>query len=81
MYYRPQPSQFPKNNQSATFAMESAYIKFSRRDDSLSCKMIMENDVTILFSDYVSDCIVPLQTLNLKYYKYAIIKNGLKLLV
>ena len=39
--------------------------------------MIMENDITILFSDLVS-LIVPLQTWNEKYYKYAIIKNGLK---
>ena len=45
--------------------------------------MIMENDITILFSDYVFliALYVPLQTLNVKYYKYAIINNGLKLLV
>ena len=42
--------------------------------------MIMENDITILFSDLIS-LIVPLQTWNEKYYKYAIIKNGLKSLV
>ena len=59
---------------------KSAYIKFSTRADILSCKMIMENDITILFSDLVS-LIVPLQTWNEKYYKYAIIKNGLKSLV
>ena len=40
----------------------------------------MENDITILFSDLVS-LIVPLQTWNEKYYKYAIIKNGLKSLI
>ena len=42
--------------------------------------MIMENDITILFSDLIS-LIVPLQTWNEKYYKYAIIKNGLKSLL
>ena len=59
---------------------KSAYIKFSTRADILSCKMIMENDITILFSDLVS-LIVPLQIWNEKYYKYAIIKNGLKSLI
>ena len=34
--------------------------------------MIMENDITILFSDLVS-LIVPLKTWNVKYYRYAII--------
>ena len=48
---------------------KSACIKFSTKADILSCKMIMENDITILFSDLVS-LIVPLQTLNVKYYKY-----------
>ena len=57
--------------------MESAYIKFSTRADILSCKIIMENDITILFSDLVS-LIVPLQTWNVIYYKYAIIINGSK---
>ena len=42
--------------------------------------MIIVTDITILFSDLVS-LIVPLQTWNVKYYKYAIIKNGLKSLV
>ena len=42
--------------------------------------MIRENDITILLSDLVS-LIVPLQTWNVKYYKYAIIKCGLKLLI
>ena len=42
--------------------------------------MIMEKDITILFSDLVS-LIVPLQIWNEKYYKYAIIKNGLKSLI
>ena len=46
--------------------------KFSTGADIFSCKMI-----TILFSDLVS-LIVPLQTWNVKYYKYAIIKNGRK---
>ena len=31
--------------------------------------MIMENDITILFSDLLS-LIVPLQTWNVKYYNY-----------
>ena len=39
--------------------------------------MIIVTDITILFSGQVS-LIVPLQTWNVKYYKYAIIKNGLK---
>ena len=42
--------------------------------------MIIVADITILFSDLVS-LIVPLQTWNVKYYKYAIIKNGLKSLL
>ena len=42
--------------------------------------MIIVTDITILFSDLVS-LIVPLQTWNVKYYKYAIIKNGLKSLM
>ena len=42
--------------------------------------MIIVTDITILFSDLVS-LIVPLQTWNVKYYKYAIIKNGLKSLI
>lgn len=58
----------------------SACIKFSTRADILSYKIIMVTDITILFSDLVS-LIVPLQTWNVKYYKYAIIKNGLKSLV
>ena len=45
---------------------KSVYIKkFSTRADSLRCKMIMENDITILFSNLVS-LIVPLQTWNVK---------------
>ena len=42
--------------------------------------MIIVTDITILFSDLVS-LIVPLQTWNVKYYKYPIIKNGLKSLL
>ena len=42
--------------------------------------MIIVTDITILFSDLVS-LIVPLQTWNVKYYKYANIKNGLKSLI
>ena len=42
--------------------------------------MTIVTDITILFSDLVS-LIVPLQTWNVKYYKYAIIKNGLKSLL
>ena len=36
--------------------------------------MIIVTDITILFSDLAS-LIVPLQTWNVKYYKYAIIKK------
>ena len=53
------------------------YRKFSTGADIFSCKMIIVTDITILFSDLVS-LIVPLQTWNVKYYKYAIIKNGRK---
>ena len=42
--------------------------------------MIIVTDITILFSDLAS-LIVSLQTWNVKYYKYAIIKNGLKSLI
>ena len=56
---------------------KSAYRKFSTGADIFSCKMIIVTDITILFSDLVS-LIVPLQTWNVKYYKYSIIKNGLK---
>ena len=56
---------------------KSAYRKFSTGADIFSCKMIIVTDITILFSDLAS-LIVPLQTWNVKYYKYAIIKNGLK---
>ena len=56
---------------------KSAYRKFSTGADIFS---IIVTDITILFSDLVS-LIVPLQTWNVKYYKYAIIKNGLKSLV
>ena len=42
--------------------------------------MIIVTDITILFSHLVS-LIVPLQTWNVKYYKYAIIKNGRKSLL
>ena len=60
----------------AIFAMEkSAYRKFSTGADIFSCKMIIVTDIIILFSDLVS-LIVPLQTWNVKYYKYAIIKNS-----
>ena len=56
------------------------YRKFSTGADIFSCKMIIVTDITILFSDLVS-LIVPLQTWNVKYYKYAIIKNGRKSLL
>ena len=59
---------------------KSAYRKFSTGVDIFSCKMIIVTDITILFSDLVF-LIVPLQTWNVKYYKYAIIKNGLKSLI
>ena len=55
-------------------------MNFSTVADILSYKIIMVTDITILFSDLVS-WIVALQTWNVKYYKYAIIKNGLKSLI
>ena len=56
---------------------KSAHRIFSTGADIFNCKMIIATDITILFSDLVS-LIVPLQTWDVKYYKYAIIKNGLK---
>ena len=56
---------------------KKAYREFSTGADTFSCKMILVTDITILFSDLVS-LIVPLQTWNVKYCKYAIIKNDLK---
>ena len=58
------------------FLWRSAYMNFSTVADILSYKIIMVTDITILFSDLVS-WIVALQTWNVKYYEYAIIKNGL----
>ena len=59
---------------------QGAYIKLSIVADVLTHKTTMETDITFLFSDLVS-LIVPLQTWNVKYYKYAIIKNSLKSLL
>ena len=64
----------------AILLWKSVYRKFSTGADIFSYKMIIVTDITILFSDLVS-LIVPLQTWNVKYYKYAIIKNSLKSLI
>ena len=60
--------------------MKKCVQKIHTGADISSCKMIIVTDITVLFSDLVSS-IIPLQTWNIKYYKYAIIKNSLKSLL
>jgi len=62
------------------FLWKSAYTKFSKEFDILSHNIRIETDITVLFSDLVS-LNISSQTWNVKYYKYAIIKNGLKSLI
>ena len=62
------------------FLWKSAYINFSTVVHILSHKIRIVYDITVPFSDLIS-LNISSQMWNVRYQKYAIIKNSLKLLM